>query len=124
MANTAQQVAEEIRRRVPSLTALPLPRALDQRWLDHRWPVREFAPPPSGTTLSPILGDAGAPIVGHLPEMMRFGPDYSRRLHDEYGPVCWQSAFGRRFVVLSGPDATQIALVNKTRPSLKKPGSS
>jgi cytochrome P450 len=115
MASTAQQLAEEIRRRVPSLTALPLPRALDRRWLDHRWPVREFAPAPSGTALSPILGDAGTPLVGHLPEMMRFGPEYSRRLHRQYGPVCWQRAFGRRFVVLSGPDATQIALVNKDK---------
>ena len=47
--------------------------------------------------------------------MMRFGPEYSRRLYRECGPVSRQGAFGRKFVVLSGPDDTQIAMVNKDK---------
>ncbi len=114
MVSAVQKVVDQVRERVPALISLPL-RRVDQRWLDLRWPVREFAAPPVGSGMSPILGDAGAPVVGHPLEGMRFGPEYSRRLYRECGQVPWQGAFGRKFVVLSGPDATQIAMVHKDK---------
>jgi cytochrome P450 len=46
---------------------------------------------------------------------MRFGREYALQRYAEYGPVSWMGAFGRRIVTLSGPDATQAALVNKDK---------
>ena len=58
------------------------------------------------------MGDAGAPVVGHTFELIHFGPDYHSRRQQSFGPVSWVGAFGRRIVVLSGPDAAQAALTN------------
>ncbi|WP_435067958.1 cytochrome P450 [Amycolatopsis thermoflava] len=108
-------VVRAFRERVPPLTAIPLPRAVDRRLMDQRWPVRELATPPAGSGLSPIVGDAGAPIIGHAVESMRFGLDFALHRFEKYGPVSWMGAFGQRIVVLAGPDATQAALVNKDK---------
>ncbi|SFQ49574.1 Cytochrome P450 [Amycolatopsis arida] len=115
LPGAVDKVADSLREHVPPLTALPLPQAVDQRWLDLRWPVRELAPPPSGSGLAPVLGDAGPPLVGHALESMRFGVDYALRRYELFGPVSWMGAFGQRIVFLTGPDATQVALVNKDK---------
>jgi cytochrome P450 len=115
MPNAVSRATEALRERVPPLTALPLPRTVDQRWLDARWPVRELAAPPPGSGLKPVLGDDGLPLVGRMVDMMRFGIAYGLRRHELYGQVSWTRAFGRRIVALSGPDATQVALVNKDK---------
>ncbi|WP_200834621.1 cytochrome P450 [Amycolatopsis alkalitolerans] len=104
-----------IRDRVPPLTSIPLPKAVDRRWLGKRWPVRELAAPPPGSGLKPVLGDAGLPVIGHALDSMRFGVDFALRQYETYGPVSWMGSFGQRFVVLSGPEATQAALVNKDK---------
>ncbi|MFF0144358.1 cytochrome P450 [Amycolatopsis sulphurea] len=114
MAGTAARIAA-LRERVPPLTAVPLPRAVDERWLGARFPVRALAEPPSGSGLAPVLGDDGPPVVGHAPDMMRFGLEFTMRRFAQYGPVYWTGAFGRRIVSLSGPEATRIALVNKDK---------
>jgi cytochrome P450 len=115
MTSTVGKVTEAIRERMPPLTSIPLPRAVDEKWLNQRWPVQELATPPAGSGLLPILGDAGAPVIGHSLDFMRFGRDYALRRHENYGPVSWMRAFGRQIVNLSGPEATQIALVNKDK---------
>ncbi|WP_052371352.1 cytochrome P450 [Amycolatopsis taiwanensis] len=104
-----------VRERMPPLTAIPLPRAVDRRLLDQRWPVRELATPPPGSGLKPVLGDAGAPVIGHALDSMRFGVDFALTRYRRYGPVSWMGAFGQRIVLLAGPDATQAALVNKDK---------
>ncbi|MET7998026.1 cytochrome P450 [Amycolatopsis sp. NPDC005232] len=109
------KVAESLRERVPTLTSMPLPRTVDQRWQAATYPVRELAAPPAGSGLKPVLGDDGPPVVGHALEMMRFGLDFSFSRYEKYGPVSWMGGFGRRIVSLSGPEATQIALVNKDK---------
>jgi hypothetical protein len=112
MTSTVGKVTEAIRARVPPLTSMPLPRAIDRRLMNQRWPVRELAAAPAGSGLKPVLGDDGAPLIGHSLDFMRFGVEYALRRYDTYGPVSWMGAFGRRIVNLSGPAATQIALVN------------
>jgi cytochrome P450 len=104
-----------IRDRVPPLTSIPLPKAVDRRLLGKRWPVRELAAPPPGSGLAPVLGDAGAPVVGHALDSMRFGVDFALHHYEKYGPVSWMGSFGQKFVVLAGPEATQVALVNKDK---------
>jgi cytochrome P450 len=115
MTSTAAKVTEVIRERVPPLTSLPLPRGVDERILRKRWPVRELAAPPAGSGLRPVLGDAGAPVIGHSLDFMRFGREYALHRYETYGPVSWMGAFGKRIVSLSGPDATQAALVNRDK---------
>jgi hypothetical protein len=102
MTSTVGKVTEAIRERVPPLTSLPLPRAIDRRLMNQHWPVRELAAPPTGSGLKPILGDDGAPLVGHSLDFMRFGVAYALHRYDTYGPVSWMGAFGRRIVNLSG----------------------
>jgi cytochrome P450 len=46
---------------------------------------------------------------------MRFGVTHALHRYRKFGPVSWMGAFGRRIVNLSGPEATQIALVNKDK---------
>ncbi|GAA1975864.1 cytochrome P450 [Amycolatopsis minnesotensis] len=104
-----------IRERVPPLTSIPLPRGVDRRMLEHRSPVAELAAPPPGSGLKPVLGDAGPPVIGHAVNFMRFGIPFGLHRYETYGPVSWMGAFGRRIVTLSGPDATQAALVNKDK---------
>ncbi|RSN19313.1 cytochrome P450 [Amycolatopsis sp. WAC 04169] len=113
MTSALEKVTGAVRQRVSSLTSVPLPRSVDERWLGATWPVRELAPAPPG--LKPVLGDDGAPVLGHTLDFMRFGTDFTLKRYETYGPVSWMGVFGRRMVVLSGPEATQIALVNKDK---------
>ncbi|MDI2027142.1 cytochrome P450 [Saccharopolyspora sp. TS4A08] len=110
-----EKVNEAIRRRVPPLTSLPLPRSVDQRILEKRWPVTELAPPPPGSGLKPILGDAGPPLIGHSLDFMRYGPTFALRRFQLYGPISWAHSLGRPMVTLGGPEATSIALINKDK---------
>ena len=112
MTNGVARIGPAIRHRVPPLLSMPLPDGLERRLLDQRWQVRELAAPPPGSGLRPVMGDAGAPVIGHTFELIHFGPDYHLRRQQSLGPVSWVGAFGRRIVVLSGPDAAQAALTN------------
>ncbi|PXY19095.1 cytochrome P450 [Prauserella muralis] len=115
MVTAVDRMTETLRERMPPLTALPLPRAVDERILARRWPEGELAPPPPGSGLKPVLGDAGPPVIGHTLRLMRYGVDYGLRRYERYGPVWWSGAFGRRIVTLTGAEATQLALVNKDK---------
>jgi cytochrome P450 len=112
MTDGAAKIGAAIRERFPPLLSMPLPGLLEQRLLDKRWPVSELAAPPPGSGLKPVMGDAGARVVGHTFELIHFGPDYHSRRQQSFGPVSWVGAFGRQIVVLSGPDAAQAALTN------------
>ncbi len=112
MSSDVVRIGAAIRDRVPPLLSLPWPGGVDRRLLDRRWPVKELAAPPVGGGLLPVMGDAGAPMLGHTFDLIHFGPEYHLRRQQAFGPVSWLSAFGRRIVVLSGPDAAQAALTN------------
>jgi cytochrome P450 len=114
MVRPSVRIGTVIRERIPPLAAIPLP-GIDQRLLDKRRPVTDLATPPAGSGLRPVPGDAGAPLIGHTFESIHFGPDYLLRRQRYLGPVSWVSAFGQRIVVLCGPDAVQVALVNKDK---------
>jgi cytochrome P450 len=113
--SAAAKVTEALRERVPSLTAIPLPRGVDERWLARRWPGRELAPPPAGSDLLPVPGDDGPPLVGHSLDFMRFGLEFAFRRFELYGPVSFVNTFGRRIVTLHGPEANGIALTNRDK---------
>ena len=46
-----------------------------------------MAEPPAGSELKPVMGDAGLPIIGHMIEMFRGGPDFVLQLYRKHGPV-------------------------------------
>jgi cytochrome P450 len=105
-------VIQNLRERVPTLTSIPLPRAVDRKLFNIHSRVEPFAPPPPGSGLKPIMGDFGAPFVGHAIEQMRFGIDWGLRQYERYGPVSWGGFVGQRVIFLGGPDATQTVLTN------------
>ncbi|MBA0125914.1 cytochrome P450 [Haloechinothrix sp. YIM 98757] len=115
MGTALSKATDAVRGRVPPLTAVPLPRAVDARWLAPRGRSEPLADPPPGSGLTAVPGDFGPPFVGHSLTAMRFGPDFALRRYERYGPVSWMGMFGQRMVALAGPDATQTALINKDK---------
>lgn len=55
--------------------------------LNTKFPEKKLAEPPPGSRLKPVVGDAGLPILGHMIEMLRGGPDYLMFLYKTKGPV-------------------------------------
>ncbi len=73
---------------------------------------RDLAPPPAGSSLKPVPGNKGFPLVGQTFSFMLGGPDFTRRVYDRYGPVSWIKSLGLDICLALGPDATQSVLVN------------
>ena len=48
-----------------------------------------LASPPAGSGLRPVLGDAGPPVLGHLIELFRGGPDYVLQPYRSHGPLVY-----------------------------------
>jgi cytochrome P450 len=88
---------------------------LDEWLMRREWPRRALATPPASTSLKPVPGDRGFPVLGHSLEMLRLGMDYATQRYRTHGPVSWVSAFGVRMVSASGPEATQVVLANKDK---------
>ncbi|HEX7322963.1 MAG TPA: cytochrome P450 [Mycobacterium sp.] len=103
------------RRAVPTLNTIPGMGRLEQRLLKVDWKTRVLAEPPPGSGLKPVLGDAGLPIVGHIVEMFREGPDFALFLYRKHGPVYWAESPILSSVAALGPDATQIVFANKNK---------
>jgi cytochrome P450 len=89
--------------------------AAESRLLSHQWRSVEFAPPPSGSALNPVVGEKGLPIVGHLIEMVRGGPNYPLHLYRKHGPVTFADAPILKVILALGPDATQTIFANRNK---------
>ena len=61
------------------------------------------------------MGDRGLPVVGHLIEMMRGGPDYLLFLYQTEGRVIFGDSPVLPGVAALGPDAAQIIYSNKNK---------
>jgi cytochrome P450 len=79
------------------------------------WPRRPLADPPPGSGLEPVPGYGGIPLLGRSADMVLDGAGLSARVWERLGPVSWMHAFGIRFVMALGPDATQAVLTNKDK---------
>lgn len=115
MSFTPSGLAENLRERVPTLTSIPLPRAVDTKLRGLRYPAEPFAEPPPGSELKPVMGDFGPRLIGHAIEQMRFGLEWGLPRYERYGPVSWSGFLGRRVIFAAGPDATQVVLTNKDK---------
>jgi cytochrome P450 len=77
--------------------------------------TRALAEPPAGSGLKPVLGQPGAPLIGHSLSILNETLAFARRHHARYGPVNWTNAFGTEVVSVFGPDGIEEVLSNRDR---------
>jgi hypothetical protein len=86
--STPQYLLDQAKRRfTPSVNNFPGMGLVERRLRNTDWSPRKLADPPPGSGLKPVMGDRGLPILGHLIEMLRGGPDYLLFLYQTKGPV-------------------------------------
>ena len=75
--STRRYLLDQAKRRfTPTPNTLPGMGTLDKRLRAKQWDQFVLAEPPAGSGLKPILGDSGLPIIGHMIEIFRGGPDF------------------------------------------------
>ncbi|MFE3757779.1 cytochrome P450 [Nocardia tengchongensis] len=72
-----------------------------------------LATPPPGSGLKPVMGDYGAPGIGHLLSTLADPLNFSRDRMRRYGPVQWMGVFGRQVVGVVSPAATEEVLLDR-----------
>lgn len=114
--STPHYLLDQARRRfVPTLNTIPGLGTLERQLLKVDWPRKELAAPPPGSGLKPVIGDSGLPILGHIIEMYREGPEFCLHLYRKYGPVSFAESPILPSIVALGPDATQTVFSNKSK---------
>ena len=114
--STLEYLLDQAKRRlVPTLNNLPGLGALEKRLLAHEWKPITLAEPPPGSDLKPVVGDAGLPVVGHIVESFRGGPDYALHMYRKLGPVSYSHSPALSSVLALGPDATQAVFSNRNK---------
>ena len=74
-----------------------------------------LAEPPPGSGLLPVLGDADEPLLGSTRPMSTDRVAWGMDKHARYGNLWWAMLAGRRFVQVTGGDATRQVLINKDK---------
>jgi cytochrome P450 len=114
--STTEYLLDQAKRRLtPSFNNFPGMAAVEQKLLHTNWSPRKLADPPPGSGLKPVMGDRGLPILGHLIEMMRGGPDYLLFLYQTKGPVIFGDSPVLPGVAALGPDAAQVIYSNRNK---------
>lgn len=65
--------------------------------------------------LDHIPGENGWPIVGNTVKLLRDPASFGRMMHDKYGAVFRNYAFGLRTVQLAGPEAMELVLFDRDK---------
>ena len=116
--STKDYLLDQAKRRFTTVAQLTVPGMglLEKRLLAHEWPEHALAEPPAGSDLKPVMGDAGLPILGHMIEMFRGGPDYLAAPVPHHGPgrAAAIRRSSRRSSAL-GPDAAQVIYSNRNK---------
>ena len=114
--STPRYLLDQARRRLtPTLNTIPGMGMLDERLRDTQWPEFVFAEPPPGSGLKPVMGNDGLPVLGHLIEVFRGGPDYVLETYRKFGPVHFSKTPALNAVAALGPDATQEVFSNRNK---------
>ncbi|MGV0636218.1 cytochrome P450 [Mycolicibacillus trivialis] len=114
--STPRYLFDQARRRMtPTLNNIPGMAAVERRLLDHDWKQKTLADPPPGSGLKPVVGDSGLPLVAHMVELFRGGPDYPLHLYRTHGPLFFNSPVILPGVIAVGPDATREVLANRNK---------
>lgn len=114
--STPQYLLDQARRKLtPTLNTIPGMGMLEEQLRDWNWKQYPLAQPPAGSNLKTVMGDSGLPVVGHMIEMFRGGPDYLMHVYRTYGPIHYLYTPALPAVVALGPDATQAVFSNKNK---------
>ncbi len=114
--NTSRYLIDQAKRRLtPTPNTLPGMGAVEKRLKQQDWKQFVLAEPPPGSDLKPIMGDSGLPIIGHMIEFFREGPDYALEVYRKYGPIHYQQTPALSSVLALGPDATQAVFSNRNK---------
>ncbi|MEZ0366510.1 cytochrome P450 [Mycobacterium sp. pUA109] len=114
--STPRYLLDQAKRRfTPTVNTIPGMGLLEKRLLAVDWPQKKLADPPPGSDLKPIVGDSGLPILGHIVEMFRQGPDFPLFLYNTRGPVTFADSPILPSIVALGPDATQTIFSNRKK---------
>jgi cytochrome P450 len=114
--STPHYLLDQARRRfTPSVNNIPGMGLVERRLLNTEFPEKKLADPPPGSGLKPVRGDAGLPIVGHLIEVLRGGPDYLMHLYQTKGPLVYGASSAMPSVSALGPDAAQVIYSNRNK---------
>ncbi len=114
--STPHYLLDQAKRRLkPTPNTIPGMGAIERRLLDRDWDQFVLADAPPGSDLKPVTGDSGLPIIGHMVEIFRGGPDYMLHVYRTYGPVHYACTPALRSVLALGPDATQVVLSNRNK---------
>lgn len=114
--STSRYLVDQAKRRLtPSFNNFPGMAAVERTLLKTEFPKRTLADPPPGSGLKPVVGDAGVPILGHLIEWLRGGPDYQMFLYHNKGPVVFEDSRVLPRVSVLGPDATEVIYSNRNK---------
>lgn len=123
ISTPAYLLGQAQRRLTPSFNNFP-GMGMVERWLlKTQFPETTLADPPPGSDLKPVVGDAGLPILGHLIEMLRGGPDYLMFLYRTKGPVVFGDSPVLPAVVALGPTPPRSSTPTATRTIRNKAGS-
>ncbi len=113
---TQQYLLDQARRKLtPTLQTIPGMGIIEDRLRKQDWPEWQFSEPPAGSGLKPVMGNSGLPLLGHLIEIFRGGPDYVIEMYRKYGPVYYSEMPGLKAVAALGPDATQEVFSNRNK---------
>ena len=114
--STPEYLLDQAKRRLtPSINNFPGLAALEKKLLATEFPQTALAQPPAGSDLKPVLGDAGLPLIGHMIEFFRGGPDYLMHLYEKNGPISFADSPALPAVTALGPDAIQAIYSNRNK---------
>lgn len=106
---------QTLRRLKPTPVNLPGMAAVERRLQATDWDQFTVADPPPGSGLKPVMGDSGLPLIGHMIEIFRSGPDFILDQYRKHGPVYYSQTPALSQVMALGPDATQIVFTNRNK---------
>ncbi|HXL59741.1 MAG TPA: cytochrome P450, partial [Mycobacterium sp.] len=114
--STPHHLLDQAKRRLrPTVSNIPGMGVLESWLLNHEWKQLTLAEPPPSSGLKPVIGDPGLPLVGHLIELFRGGPDYVLRLYQNHGPLIYFHGSPAPAVLAIGPDATEAIYTNRNK---------
>jgi cytochrome P450 len=114
--STPNYLLDQAKRRLkPTPVTIPGMGALEKRLKEKQWDQFILADPPAGSDLKPIVGDSGLPLIGHMIEIFRGGPDFILELYRKNGPVYYAQTPALSSVMALGPDATQAVFSNRNK---------
>jgi cytochrome P450 len=114
--STTEYLLDQAKRRfTPSFNNFPGMGLVEHKLRNTQFPETILAEPPPGSGLKPVVGDRGLPILGHMIEMLRGGPDYLLFLYETKGPLVFGDSPLLPFVAAMGPDAAQEIYSNRNK---------